>query len=137
MARPSSYSALLSTVIDAALRATPQPAGSRNQGRVRGQSSGPIVRSGEGRVVNPANEPTAAELEQMNARRLLGGLQSLLAQIDQYAPSRSQAVRQKMTDLRMGDATRAGGQSQFRAGPQTTSEGLMTMATQVPVRRAR
>ena len=128
---PSSYSALLSTVIDAALRATPQPAGSRNQGRVRGQSSGPIVRSGDGRV-NPANEPTAAELEQMNARRLLGGLQPLLAQIDQYVPSRSQAVRQKMTDLRMGDAARAGGPSQFRVGPQTTSEGLMTMATQVP-----
>ncbi|HET6892359.1 MAG TPA: hypothetical protein VFH31_14755 [Pyrinomonadaceae bacterium] len=129
---PSSYSALLSSVIDAALRATPQPAGSRNQGRVRGQSSGPIVRSGEGRVVNTANETTAAEFEQMNARRLLGGLQSLLPQIDQYTPSRSQAVRQKMTDLRMGDAARTGGQSQFRVGPQTTSEGLMTMATQVP-----
>ncbi len=129
---PASYSGLLSTVIEAALKATPPPAGTRNQGRVRGQSSGPIVRSVDGRVVNSANEPTAAELEQMNARRLLGGLQSLLPQIDQYAPSRSQAVRQKLTDLRFGDTSRAGGQPVFRAAPQATSETLMNMAAQVP-----
>jgi hypothetical protein len=129
---PSSYSGLLSTVIDAALKATPPPAGTRNQGRVRGQSSGPIVRPGDGRVINSTNEPTAAELEQMNARRLLGGLQSLLAQIDQYTPTRSQAVRQKMTDLRIGDPIRGAGQLTFRPGPQATSESLMNMAAQLP-----
>ena len=125
----SSYSGVLSTVIEAALRATPPPAGARTQGRVRGQSTGTIVR-GDGRN-NAANEPTAAELEQTNARRLLGGLQFLLPQIDQYVPSRSQAVRQKLADLRFGDASRASGPA-FRAGPQTTSETLMNMATQVP-----
>jgi hypothetical protein len=130
---PSSYSGLLSTVIDAALKATLGPAGTRNQGRVRGQSSGPIVRPGGSRGTTSANEPTAAELEQTNARRLLGGLQSLLPMIDQYAPSRSQAVRQKMTDLRMGDAARAAGLSTFRAASQATSETLMNMATQLPL----
>ena len=133
---PSSYTGLLSAVIDAAMKATSPAvgtaAGTRNQGRVRGQSTGPIVRSGDSRVINSANEPTAAELEQMNARRLLGGLALLLPQIDQYAPSRSQAVRQKMTDMRMGDPARAGGQAMFRPGQQATSEALMNMATQVP-----
>ena len=90
------------------------------------------MRPGDSRVINSANEPTAAELEQLNARRLLGGLALLLPQIDQYAPSRSQAVRQKMTDMRMGDATRAGNPQMFRASPQATSETLMNMATQVP-----
>lgn len=126
---PSSYTGLLSTVIDVALRATPPPAGARNQGRVRGQSSRPIVR-GDGR--NAPNEPTAAELEQTSARRLLGGLQILLPQIDQYVPSRSQAVRQKLADLRWGDSSGAGGQAAFRPDSQTTSETLMNMATQVP-----
>jgi hypothetical protein len=129
---PSFYSGLLGSVIDAALRATIPPAGNRNQNRVRGQSSGPIVRGGDGRQVSVVNEPSTAELEQNNARRLLGGLQMLLPQIDQYLPSRAQAVRQKLTDMGFGNNSRGGGQPIFRAAPQSTSETLMGMATQVP-----
>lgn len=125
---PSSYSAVLSTVIDAALRVTPQ-AGGRTP--VRGRT-GAVVR-GEGRPVNPANEPTAAELEQANARRLLGGLQMLLAQIEQYVPARAQAVRQKLTEMQVG-GSRAGRAQPTMLGPtgQSSSEALMNMATQAP-----
>ena len=122
---PSSYSALLSTVIDAALRVTPQ-AGGRTP--VRGRTM-----RGEGRSVNPVNEPTAAELEQANARRLLGGLQMLLAQIEQYVPARAQAVRQKLTETQVG-GSRAGRAQPTMLGPtgQSSSEALMNMATQAP-----
>lgn len=127
---PSSYSALLSTVIEAALRVTPQ-AGNRTPARGR---SGPVVRmGGEGRA-NPVNEPTAAELEQVNARRLLGGLQVLLAQIEQYVPARAQAVRQKLTEMQVGGGSRPGRAQPTVLGapPQSSSEDLINMATRVP-----
>jgi hypothetical protein len=57
---------------------------------------------GTGPTIAPA-EPTAAELEQANARRLLSVVQSLLPQVDQFLPGRGQAVRQKITDLGMTD----------------------------------
>ncbi len=128
---PSSYSGLLTAVVDAALRATPPSAGNRNQNRGRGQSSGPIGRGGAARQLNFSNEPTAAELEQNNARRLLGGLQMLLPQIDQYLPARAQAVRQKLTEVGFGDS-RNSSQSAFRVSPQGTSESLLSVVGQMP-----
>lgn len=125
---PSSYGTLLSTVIDAALRVTPQ-AGSRTPAR----RTGPLVRAGDGRL-SSANEPTAAELEQANARRLLGGLQMLLTQIEQYVPARAQAVRQKLTEMQVGGGSRPGrGQPTIiGAPPGSSAESLMDMATRVP-----
>jgi hypothetical protein len=85
----SVYADLLSTLIDSALKAT--PAAQNNQ---RGPRPGNF-RNG------PPAPVTDAEAEQNNARRLLGGMQSLLPMIDQYLPARSSAVRQKMTEMGM------------------------------------
>lgn len=129
----SAYTGLLGAVIDAALKATPPAAGNRNQNRLRGQgNNAPGGGRGGVRQGIASNEPSAAELEQTNARRLLGGMQVLLPQIDQHLPARAQAVRQKMTELGVGQ--NSGGQPMFRAAQQTTSETLMAMAPQVPPR---
>src|SRR5688500_18730328 len=78
---PSGYTSLLGNLIDAALKATPPPAGSqRSANNLRGRRGGPGARLGGQN--NSTAEPSPAELEQNNARRLLGGLQIMLPQID-------------------------------------------------------
>ena len=95
----SAYSDLMGTVIDTALKATPQtPNNQRGQNNPRGR--GPNV----GGPINVQTQLTDAQLEQINARRLLSGLQMVLPQIDQYLPSRAQSVRQKMTELGMDNS---------------------------------
>src|SRR6185503_11536199 len=79
-----------------------------------------------------ATEPTSAEVEQSNARRLLAGLQRLLPQIDQYLPARGQAVRQKMTELGMGDSTRARMGDVMSAVQQGTADSLLAAAPSAP-----
>jgi len=102
----SPYTDLMGTVVDFALKATPQPPQNN-------QRPGPNQRRGfgpNGAVIgqtNPQSQPTDAQIEQTNARRLLTGLQTLLPQMDQYLPSRAQSVRQKMTEVGMGDNQRA------------------------------
>lgn len=94
----AAYVDLLSTVVDAALKAT--PAAQNNQ---RG---GPqAVRRGAGVGTGPqAPQPqTEAQVEQNVARRLLSGLQSTLPMIDQYLPSKAPMVRQKMTEMGMSN----------------------------------
>ena len=95
----SAYNDLMGTVIDTALKATPQTANNQrgpNNPRGRGPNAG-----GQINVQTPL---TDAHLEQINARRLLSGLQMVLPQIDQYLPSRAQSVRQKMTELGMDNS---------------------------------
>jgi hypothetical protein len=90
-------------VIDSAMKATPQN-NQRGPNTQRGRAPG-----GGGPIGGPNNtqpQPTDAQIEQDNARRLLGGLQAVLPQIDQYLPSRAQVVRQKMTEVGMGDSSR-------------------------------
>src|SRR5262249_7374029 len=84
----SAYVDLLSTAIDAALKATPVTQNQR------------VVRPGLARTTQPT-QPTDAQTEQNNARRLLAGLQMELPMIDQYLPARASAVRQKMTEMGM------------------------------------
>lgn len=98
----SSYNDLLSTVIDGALKATPQ-AQVNQRGQMNGRGRGP---NGPGSAVAQPSPPTDAQLEQAGARRLLSGLQPLLPQIDQYLPARAQSVRQKLSEMGMGDAAR-------------------------------
>ncbi|MDQ3668146.1 MAG: hypothetical protein M3410_16550 [Acidobacteriota bacterium] len=130
MLTPSRYTSLLGNVIDAALKAVPLPAGSqRSATNFRGRRSRPG--GGGGGQNNPPIEPSAAELEQGNARQLLGGLQMILAQIDQFLPGRSQAVRQKMTELGIAD-THAAMIQVNSARQQGTSEGLLTAASSAP-----
>ena len=82
-------------------QATPQPANNQrgpNNPRGRGPNAGgPIA---------VQTDLTDAQIEQNNARRLLSGLQPLLPQIDQYLSTRAPSVRQKMTELGMGDNAR-------------------------------
>ena len=90
----SAYVDLLSTVVDAALKATPAPRGQANTRRVQAapapnrQNSGP-------------QPPTDAQIEQNNARRLLAGLQPALPVIDQFLPAKAPLVRQKMAEMGM------------------------------------
>lgn len=129
MLAPSTYTSLLGNVIDAALKAIPPPAGSqRGANNFRGRRGGP---GGSGQN-NATTEPSAAELEQGNARRLLGGLQMMLPQIDQYLPGRSQAVRQKMTELGIADNSRAAMIQVNTAMQQGTSESLLAAAPSAP-----
>jgi hypothetical protein len=105
----------MSTLIDAALKATPQTQ-TQNQSNQRGPNNqGPRVVAGGGggggrgpNVTAPTApaQPTEQQVEQNSARRLLGGLQASLASIDQYLPARSSAVRQKLAELGMVDNNR-------------------------------
>jgi hypothetical protein len=94
----SAYTDLMGTVVDFALKATPQPPQNN-------QRPGPNQRRGFGPngagfgQTNLPSQPTDAQIEQANARRLLTGLQNMLPQMDQYLPSRAQQVRQKMTEV--------------------------------------
>lgn len=98
----SAYVELLSTVVDAALKATPpaqrgqqaQPNANPNQRRVQ-------VNPGANRQISGPQPPTDAQVEQNNARRLLAGLQPALMVIDQYLPAKAPLVRQKMAEMGM------------------------------------
>ena len=92
----SAYVDLLSTVVDAALKAT--PAAQNNQ---RGAANPRARAVGPGGTVSAQQQPTDAQIEQNNARPLLAGLQMALPMIDQYLPAKAALVRQKMAELGM------------------------------------
>jgi hypothetical protein len=97
----SAYVDLLSTVVDAALKAT---AGAQNNQRPGAPAN---VRRGTGGGVGPVNSapqpPTDAQIEQNNARRLLAGLQVVMPMLDQYLPSKAALVRQKLAEVGMSN----------------------------------
>lgn len=137
----SLYVDLLGSVIDSALKAQPatqnnqrgpnNPRGGGGGGRVSFQT-GP---GGAVRVIGPnQSPPTEAQIEQGNGRRILSGLQRLLPQIDQNLPGRSQAVRQKLTEMGMGDNNRSPMGQMLNAfrGDNVTSEALMQTAAIAP-----
>ncbi len=107
----SSYTDLMSILIDAALKATPQTQTQNNQRGPNSQAPRVVAGTDRGRVQNaptpqaPA-QPTDAQVEQNSARRLLGSLQASLLAIDQYLPARSTAVRQKLAEMGMVDNSR-------------------------------
>lgn len=93
----SAYVDLLSTVVDAALKATPSAQNNQRVGPQavrRGQGAGPQT---------PPQPPTEAQIEQTNARRLLSGLQVTLPIVDQYLPSKAPLVRQKLAEMGMAN----------------------------------
>jgi hypothetical protein len=138
----SLYIDLLGSVIDTALKA--QPATQNNQPRANnprggGGGGGAVAfQTGPGgavRVMGPnQSPPTEAQIEQGNARRILSGLQRLLPQIDQNVPGRSQAVRQKLAEMGMGDNNRSPMGQMLNAfrGDNVTSEALMQTAASAP-----
>jgi hypothetical protein len=119
----SAFQDLMNTVIDAALRATPQStATQRGQGNARGRGN-----FGAAQTANQS-VPTDGQLEQQNARRLLSSLQVLLPQIDQYLPARATTVRNKMTELGMGNNQRLGFDQMNTLMQQGTADSLLAAA---------
>ncbi|HZE71886.1 MAG TPA: hypothetical protein VE135_20445 [Pyrinomonadaceae bacterium] len=126
----SGYVDLLGTVIDAALKATPQAANSQrgqNNPRFRGNQ-----RFGPGSGQNNATPPSDAQVEQTNARSLLNGLQVMLSQIDQYLPGRAQSVRDKLTELGIVDNQRASMNQVLNALRQGSTDSLLSVAQTAP-----
>jgi hypothetical protein len=122
----SAYHDLMDNAITAALTATSSPPGN-NQ---RGGGGARIVR---GPQTNQQTPPDDAQTRQNNARVLLGSMQNMLPQIEQYLPERAQAVRQKLTDLGMGNNANQNFGNQMRtAMQQGTSESLATAASTAP-----
>lgn len=119
---------LLDTVIAAALKATPAPANAqRGQNNVGGRPGG--FRGGDN---NPASTPDPAQVEQNTARMLLVNLQSLLPQIDKYAPLRATAVRQKMSQVGVGNNPRVAFDQINDLLEQGTSESFLAAASTAP-----
>jgi hypothetical protein len=128
----SSFQSLMNTVIDAALRATPQTATNQRGQNQRGQNN-PRNRGNFGAGQNPNQSPlTDGQVEQQNARRLLSALQTVLPQVDQYAPSRATAVRNKMIELGMDNQRRAAFTQVDNLIREGTADSLLAAAPAAP-----
>jgi hypothetical protein len=126
----SSYIELLSTVIDNALKATPQQLQNNQRAGARAGAAGPRVVS----AAQSNNQSPAVQAEQGNARRLLAGLRSVLPTVDLYLPARANAIRQKLTELGITDSERVNfGQAMGALQQGTaTSEAFMQAAASAP-----
>ena len=124
----SSYVDLLSTVVDAALKATPAPAAQTGQ-RANGSFTMP---RGSSRGQNVNLDLTDAQIEQNNARRLLAGLQQTLPMIDQYLPSKATLVRQKMNELGMSNNSMNMMQAISALQDNPTADALIQAAATAP-----
>jgi hypothetical protein len=124
----SAYHDLMDNAITAALSVTSLTAGGNN---VRG--SGGSARVFRGAQPNQQSPPDEMQVRQNNARMMLLSLQNLLPQIDQYLPERAQAVRQKLTELGLGNSANANFGNQMRtAMQQGTSDSLVAAANTAP-----
>ncbi|HSE17993.1 MAG TPA: hypothetical protein VLB46_13135 [Pyrinomonadaceae bacterium] len=124
----SAYVDLLSTVIDAALKATPN-----TQNNQRGGGPANVRRGGPGAAPPAPQQLTDAQVEQMNARRLLAGLQQTLPMIDQYLPSKAPLVRQKMTELGLSNVSGMNMAQAFGAlQGNVTADALVQAAATAP-----
>lgn len=124
----SAYVDLLSSIIDAALKVTRSAqTNQRGPGNQRRVAVGPG--GNRGNIVS--QQPSEAQIEQANARRLLAGLQPALPIIDQYLPAKAPQVRQKMTE--MGMANNAGMAQAFNAiRENATADALVQAAATAP-----
>lgn len=127
----SAYRDLMESVIASALRATPETLGNGRGGRGGPNGGGPANNRRGGPPNNQA-APTDAQNRQVNARALLSGLQSLLPQVDQYLPARSGAVRQKLTELGIGNDQRAVFGQLGNLMQQGTSDSIIAAASSAP-----
>jgi len=131
----SLYVDLLGSVIDSALKATPA-----TQQNARGgnnpRGGGPAAMGRTVQVLRDStvtiNEPSEAQIEQSNARRLLAGVQRLLPQIDQNLAGRAQAVRQKLTEMGLSDTTRSPMGQLLNSRGDATADLLMQTAASAP-----
>lgn len=118
------YQELLGLMVDAALKATP-PANSQpinQRGRGRNNSGGSA----------PQDQLTAAQIEQMNARRLIATVRILTPKIYQHLPTRLAAVRQKFTEFGMPDPSVVATAQVPNLVDQGSSENLLAAAARAP-----
>lgn len=118
----SAYVDLLSTVVDAALKATP-PAINNQRG------GGPV--NGRGGAVGP-QPMTDAQIEQNNARRLLAGLQQSLPMVDQYLPAKAALVRQKLSEMGLANSPMNIAQTFSGLQANATTDSLLQAAATAP-----
>jgi len=127
----SAYLDLLASVVDAALKAQP-PAqntqrGPGNQRRVM------VAPGGNRQVIVGTQQPTEAQMEQNNARRLLAGLQAMLPLVDQHLPAKASALRQKMTEMGMlNNSTQNFAQTMNSIQGNPTADALIQAAATAP-----
>lgn len=124
----TAYHDLMDNAITAALSVTSiAPGGNNLRG---GGGGGRVVRAAQ---PNQQNPPDEAQTRQNNARMLLLTMQTMLPQIEQYVPERAQAVRQKLTDLGLGNNPNMAFGNQMRtAMQQGTSDSLAVAASTAP-----
>lgn len=122
---PTAYRDLMAATITAALRATPQA----QNNAARGGPQGP---RGRPNAPVPAAPQSEADILQNDARILLMGLQGMQAQVDQYLPERSLALRQKITQMGMDNDPRSTFGQMANLMQQGTSASLMTAAASAP-----
>ncbi len=120
----SAYVDLLSTVVDAALKATPPTINNQQRG-----GGGPG--NGRGNVIG-AQPLTDAQIEQNNARRLLAGLQASLPMVDQYLPTKAALVRQKLTEMGLTNSTMNIAQTFSGLQANATTDSLLQAAATAP-----
>ena len=121
----SAYVDLLSTVVDAALKATPSATTAQPARRVVGPGQ---------RQQTAPQPPTDAQIEQSVARRLLAGLQLTMPMIDQYLPSKAPLVRQKLTEMGVSNNPLQNMVQAFSAlqGGDPTTDALLQAAQNAP-----
>jgi hypothetical protein len=126
----AAYVDLLSSVVDAALKA----AAPQTQTAQRGQNNTPRrVPGGPGQQQStPPAPPSELQMEQANARRLIAGLQQTLPMLDQYLPSKAPLVRQKLTDIGISNNVAVNMTQNSLQGGAATSDTLMQMAANLP-----
>lgn len=138
----SAYVDLLSSVIDAALKATPppqntqRPATAATPQRGRGPGAGaqvlPAPRPGQ------TTGPSEAQIELMNSRRLLAALMIAMPVVEQQLPSKAPALRQKFTEMGVGNLANMGGQpATTMQGPPTTDSLMQAAANANPQMQSR
>jgi len=136
----SAYHDLLDRTITAALTATARTntggggGNPRRAARAGTMVFGTASPDGPIEVLSDADTGQSPEnAQQNNARMLLRNLQGLLPQVDQYLPERSQAVRQKLTDVGIGNNPMADFANQMRnVMQQGDSESLLAAAGNAP-----
>ena len=138
----SAYHDLLDQVVTAALTATPRTnandgGGGPRRATVRtgmmiggGPGSGPVVFSDDSD--NSQQQVDPAQVQQNNARNMLRNLQGMLTQVDQVLPDRSQAVRQKLTDMGMNNPMADFANQMRNVMTQGDSESLAAAASNAP-----
>lgn len=137
----SAYHDLLDQVVTAALTATPRTNANGGGGAARRPAvrTGIMMGTGNGGSVqvfddndNPQQQTDPAQVQQNNARNLLRNLQGMMSQVDQILPERSQALRQKFTDMGMNNPMADFANQMRNVMQQGDSESLAAAASNAP-----